>query len=756
MAKGFDINKIKIKSQREENLSKLLTGEVTMGLDPNSKVNPNAELENEEYLKYPDNKVQKVEGATHENGGVKMQLPGGTQVISDSLKLKKGDVKMLSKEFEINLSEKDTYASALDKYTKKIGLSKINDEQEEVFEQLKKEIEKATKDGTKRVNNEYLSKKIYDLESKKQPLENKRKDFFDTVFQLQEAQKPQQPEEEEETFKYGGLTGDSFNKLCQQHGLTVEQGIAALGPNLAMFSGGGEMYNQFKARIGEYKGEWTQETFNNSLASHLEDQRMTSEEVADLRELWKNTSTTPVTSKSSEKLKSTQGTNAFSTEAVIPQRAGKEVYGTEKDPLKIIQNLYKNFPDIVSDKEVFGNFIDVENGVVSWKEGKKIPLNTKLTTVLKFQEKANERMNSSAEYIIKNPEKFDVETVKKAEAYRKTETFTGAKSKGMTTEAKVRSNDQMMGNFTAGRTGLGLDVVTPEENKALQSKGKFTINQITDEDLATLSPDTQARIKNVRDGKPESADYSLNEYTPEQVVKVEKEKEKEKSATIKEDNIVIPEKVYPKLFMTPDQSVLPPSAQTPETLIKNRFQRIDPIRVGKEDVERNNAESLRFATSQLEALPPSQRAAMLGSLLSKTQQSENTSGTEINRINAQNISAAEQFNIGQSDRENIAEGSNLLNFEGRTLTAQAKTEADLRNYLNYNHKVALNNFQNQQKLNLMNSLYPEFDLNYTGTGIEFDPNTLYQIRDNRNAQLVQNYTQQSPVTTTDPDKIQND
>jgi hypothetical protein len=48
------------------------------------------------------------------------------------------------------------------------------------------------------------------------------------------------------------------------------------------------------------------------------------------------------------------------------------------------------------------------------------------------------------------------------------------------------------------------------------------------------------------------------------------------------------------------------------------------------------------------------------------------------------------------------------------------------------------------------------DLNYTGTGIEFDPNTLYQIRDNRNAQLVQNYTQQAPVTTTDPDKIQND
>ncbi len=731
MAKGFDIGKIEVKDSNK-NIEKLLTGDVEAGLQKGDPRKPNAEIEGDEFVKYPNGNVKRAEGPKHESGGIKVNLPENTEVVSDSIHLTKSEVKKLSEEFEVTLSTKDTYASALDKYSKKIGLTKLNDEQEEIFSVLKKEIEKKAIDkGTSQINNEYLSKKIYDIESKKKPLEDKRKDFFDTVFKIQESKKKENKEGE---FKYGGVQEEAFQNLLKKYNLSEEEGRRAMN-NLPIFDKGGDITKQIE------EGNNPQEIYKN-LRNSAVNGDISDEEYRNL--LTKYYSKFPQENKSGKvKLRGTYVNNEFKDEERIYQRSNKTNYGTEKDPLTIIKNLYENFPDIISDESVFGKYIDkeaIKNGEFKFKEG--LPLNKEQEAVLEFQRRADKRMRASANDIINNPEDFNEETVKKAQEYLKTETFVEDGSKAKTPEERIRLYDKKMGNFTSGRYSLKLDLVTPEEKDLLKSKGIYTANQITPEILSQLSPSSQNRVKRLQEIKGKDSDYNINVYTPEEEV-VDPQGQPEGPITPKIDLSTRQKRA--RAFYTPDQSVLPPGGQQPEMLVTNRFQRIDPIKIGIDRQLQSGAENRNFLASQIDFLPPAQRAAAMASLLSTTQTGENEAIFGANVTNAQNQSAAEQFNIGQSDRENIAQGSNLLNFEGRSLSAKAATEADLREYLRYNHNVAMNNFSNAQQLNLISNLTPDYSLDYYGMGVNYDPYYDFQIKNNDNLNRIG----LGPTTTTE-------
>lgn len=51
---------------------------------------PNAELEKKEVMQYPDGTTGQVNGPSHENGGVPVNIPAGTKVFSDRLKASNG------------------------------------------------------------------------------------------------------------------------------------------------------------------------------------------------------------------------------------------------------------------------------------------------------------------------------------------------------------------------------------------------------------------------------------------------------------------------------------------------------------------------------------------------------------------------------------------------------------------------------------------------------------------------------------------
>jgi len=49
--------------------------------------NPNAEVEGDELMRYPDGSTQLMNGPSHENGGIPVNIPQGTEIFSDRLKL---------------------------------------------------------------------------------------------------------------------------------------------------------------------------------------------------------------------------------------------------------------------------------------------------------------------------------------------------------------------------------------------------------------------------------------------------------------------------------------------------------------------------------------------------------------------------------------------------------------------------------------------------------------------------------------------
>jgi hypothetical protein len=701
MAKGFDIEKIEVKDS-DKNIEKLLTGNVETGLQKDDPRKPNAEIEGDEFLKYPDGNVKKAEGPRHESGGIKVDLPKDTEVVSNSIYLTKSEVKKLGEEFDITLSTKDTYASALDKYSKKIGLTKLNDEQEDVFAILKKEIEKKAVDkGTSQINNEYLSKKIYDIESKKKPLEDKRKSFFDTVFNIQESKKKENKEGE---FKYGGTQEEAFNNLLKKYNLSEEEGRRAMD-NLPIFDKGGEFIKRIEAgedanaiytdlRKASIDGTLSETEYNDVLKRYYDKYPSTSTE--------------------------TSASNLSDEEKTIVEKKWngnekayldfKTISEKTKDP-KFSSALYEQYKqDIENDK----NYTKGKKG--SWYDALKDRSESEVVEQLLAQEERNARLEAYG----LDPLKTDQNTTKGARTNKQTIDFIN--------QHKEELGDILPG-FEKGYIGQAAYI---SYNNLLSSdksgyKG-YKKNQtgVNDEALGKISS-----IDN--DNTNTTLGHRMSGFDP---IVADEEK---KAPTGPAEKGPITDKVdlsvrqqRARAFYTPDQSVLPPSGQQPEMLVNNRFQRIDPIKIGIDHQLQSGANNRNFLTSQLDFLPPAQRAAAIASLNSTTQSAENEVIFNTNVANAQNQAAAEQFNIGQSDRENIAQGTNLLNFEGRSLTAKANTEADLREYLRYNHNVAMNNFSNTQQLNLISNLTPDYSLDYYGMGVNYDPYYDFQVKNNDN------------------------
>lgn len=189
---------------------KSLTGQFITEVPHDSEIQPNAEIEDQEYVKTKGT-VKKAVGETHENGGIEVALDGGDRVLSDHLKVGRALAKQISKDFDIEVSSKDTYAKVLDKYLKKIGHTKTTKELEETIDELDKQ-EKLTKDeATLAINSDFLMKKINDKGAELDAVEAPKQQMFDLLYTEQEASK--KPE-----FKNGGSLEEKYGMSFHQKG----------------------------------------------------------------------------------------------------------------------------------------------------------------------------------------------------------------------------------------------------------------------------------------------------------------------------------------------------------------------------------------------------------------------------------------------------------------------------------------------------------------------------------------------------------
>lgn len=86
-------------------------GEFKMGgkmCYPDGGMMPNAELEKQEVMQFPNGSTDQVNGPTHKNGGVPVSIPAGTQIYSDRLKMPgtKKTFAKLAEKYKTNKEEK--------------------------------------------------------------------------------------------------------------------------------------------------------------------------------------------------------------------------------------------------------------------------------------------------------------------------------------------------------------------------------------------------------------------------------------------------------------------------------------------------------------------------------------------------------------------------------------------------------------------------------------------------------------------------
>jgi len=100
--------------------------------------NPNAEVEREEVVRMPNGATAQVDGPSHQNGGVPVNIPNGTQIFSDRLKMPgtKTTFAKLAEKYKVNKEEKvinDDKVSSLSKSTAKINMELKQRKLSEIF-----------------------------------------------------------------------------------------------------------------------------------------------------------------------------------------------------------------------------------------------------------------------------------------------------------------------------------------------------------------------------------------------------------------------------------------------------------------------------------------------------------------------------------------------------------------------------------------------------------------------------------------------
>jgi len=224
-------NQYKFKDGGQVSQEQFLTGSY-IGNQPM----PNAEIEKNEFVQTNDGVVQQAIGETHEKGGIPVQLEAGSRIISDNLKLGGQNARELKKEFDIDIKANNTFAEAVSKYKNKIGLTKLDKQQEDIFKQLETKTD-IKDEQTKAINESYLGKQIQESELAKTPLKEKLSSFTDLLFQKQEQLKGNTTELQ---FENGGVyTGNQLKDLYKKHNLTEEQGVEIIN-SLKTFADGGE------------------------------------------------------------------------------------------------------------------------------------------------------------------------------------------------------------------------------------------------------------------------------------------------------------------------------------------------------------------------------------------------------------------------------------------------------------------------------------------------------------------------------------
>lgn len=677
---------------------------------------PTLEVETGEYIKKPDGEIREVVGEKHAKGGVKLteeQVPNGSKIISDHLKVGKVGAKKFNDGYDLGIKSTDTYATILDKFNRKSGIKKIVDEQDMIQKNIEKQVlklqENPESESTIKLNLQLFTDQFQELQDQKTPLEEARKILFDEVFQPQEeskeqggnnyieAQKPIPTDEEE--FENGGEKNSLWRNIRNNRG-------SGKTPTKEMLE------QEAKIKKSQMGGMYN----DGMIMEYSKKHNLHPDRVRELIQMYQNGGLQQF---QNEAFRVSENTNVNSKNKRDKQSPNEEAYGITQSE-QALQQLYNNFPDIINSDSSFKQFIDIgQDGKLKFKGG--VPLNKQAAIVGNAQRLMDERMVDSANTITRNPTEFSEEAVKEAQRYLQDETFlSNADSFTQDPTKSIRGYDSKLGDFTSGRYSMQMNLVTPEERKILNDAGVTTIKQLKTSPLRQkLSAGSLANVDKV-DGLigNTNADYGIAEITPE---KKALETTPAEDTTIKTDGYTASGgkgKTRYTLANLPDQSPLMPDSLQGALKMNHRYDRIETPFVSPDAQITEIRRQEQSAIQGLQGLPDAQRASAIAQIQANSQNALNQAIAQTQGANQSAKFNADVTNAQIQMKEEDMRNNDLQNYENKILTADAKTQRDLRNYYNANQKVNLTNFNAINGLNLINDRFD--NAQYDGYGMNME------------------------------------
>lgn len=661
-----------------------LTGEYIYPLPKSMEDNANVEIEKGEYVSTPDDVgPMEAKGNRHEDGGTPVDLPEA-HIISDYRTIDDDFASYVRENYGIRATEKDTYATLLDRYKKKIGLSEKYDDQERVFKRLEKNKDVKDK-NTSELNKSILSKYVNDNQKEIDELEVQFRSFADIVYNKQEESKRQ--EKIDAFFRDGGKV--DLNAVRKQ----------AKALNVSESDAKNWIYDEYVKRVrkmaegGPTKEqiEWGKKVQQLLMKQFGRALNMSIVDVADREQI----------------LNPDSGVNSNQN----LQHRSSSGYGRVNN--KAISNLL--------DINRWANKYNTDGDFNT--EGFQTGYNSQLNNLWALAESG----------AIANAEK--------AKKFRDEYGFWGEDAGKYDQGSKSAYNsfavDDKFGQTTATRSFYGLDVVTPEQKRLLNEKGiknyvdllgdksdaakkilgadynKFAalkdsgLMSETDFVLEAVNPASKpieaepvgTGAKSPNPGSPGRIEVKKENPVINTTVETEAEEEDDTKGR-KGVNPALSGPIFPEMLRMLDTGL------EIEGLERHQAPRIDPV---LQSADQYINELNRATSAQLDAVgdvPDSQRSAILANMNAIAGSNIAKYINEVNFNNARQINEADRFNemaYVQTDDKNIAERQR---YESGLLKAMAIRDENLARYYDSINSEIQNKFNVRTSLNTIASIAP--------------------------------------------------
>lgn len=664
-----------------------MTGEYIYPLPKSMEDAANVEIEKGEYVLTPDSVgPMEAKGNRHENGGTPVDLPEA-YIVSDYRKIDDEFASYVRENYGIKATPKDTYATLLDRYKKKIGLSDKYEDQERVYKRLEKNEDVKDK-NTSNLNASILSKYVNENQKEIDELEAQFRSFAEIVYGKQEESK--RNERMDAFFRDGGVV--DLNQVKKQ----------AKAFNIAESDAKNWIYDEYVKQTRK-----------------MAEGGPTQKELEELRK------------------------NAIGYNKLINQLFGRTLNMTVSDvsgreqilnpdsSVNANQNLqYRSNLGYgrVNDKAV-SNLLDINRWANKYNTDGDFDTEG-------FQKGYNRQLNALWALA-------DVGAITNADAAKKFRDEYGfwgqdAGSYGGNQAYNSFAVDDKFGQTTATRSYYGLDVVSAEQKRLLNEKGiKNYVDLFGDKSDAAkkilgsdynkfvalrdsgLMPEIDFVLESVKpEMKPIEAGPIAPGLTPPKIgstgrIEVKPKASTPTTATDTDTEEVVEDNgpkgqgrpaafgpIFPEMLRTLDTGL------EIEGLERHQAPRIDPV---LQSADQYINELNRATSAQLDAVgdvPDSQRSAILANMNAIAGSNIAKYINEVNFNNARQINEADRFNemaYVQTDDKNIAERQR---YESGLLKAMAIRDENLARYYDSINSEIQNKFNVRTSLNTIASIAP--------------------------------------------------